>query len=917
MRSNNAESSGAPSAGGRASGSGVGRTSSGEKGGARAESEAGGTSTEATEGTRQASTVGKLRDVVAVLVLEWLTDAGLHKTRQMLETEGMALIRAGSNVEVPRVTLEALLESYTASARRATSHAAVLDKMATLLRHLGSQPGTDKASEAFETIAALVPPSTPLDFITPSHDLFFSEAMYHSDDEGIDRRAKRHRPMGFLDTITATANGDLNLDDCTDSIMPLLPPSPPYPIAAGHFDVVPPPPPPHPTARTGDSNGASVTASLERSSPPRSPAKRKRRPIHNPFPVAELLCTILSFLDVWDLAAASATCTALHTAATDPYLLATLVHTVRPPPALPPQRLMDFLAARSSLRRLDLSERTVSFALLGSLPAACPRLEALTLDSCLGFAAFYDGPPDPSVPKLGIVQVVQALNGSLRSISLRNTRGLNCELGLLLAAGGGNLVQVAVTGSVSTKFSSFDPNHAASLRVLDLAACRGLSNDGLAALLAAATGLISLCVARTAVTGAGFAAASLPRLTNLVIAGCMCMGDECMLAVLSGAPALRILDASFLPITNDGVAAIAAHAPNLTSLTLRKCSHLGPGALAPLALAGTRLRVLNVAMVSELSHEDVVGVIGGSGALSRLVIAGRLTGANWSSLLTTPHLDRLRSVSLSGLAHLADEVVGTLLASVRLARIAVVDCGGFTGIGFEDLKLGFGAAASLTHVAAYNRALLPLEHNVGMVSAIGRNCVNLVGLRIDAKNLTRLALLRWRTSHLRELHIAGCEETIDDVSWILPSVFPAYVSKPTKLALPWLSLRSSDLVEVLASQPARFLHSLDLHGTHIDNDILPLVFTALPLLTDLDISNCLDLDDNALNGVDASRPNRITTLNLSGARGLGVRALRRIATVSPNVTSLNSADLPGAASLVISSLFPLLQVTGVGQWLHT
>ena len=650
----------------------------------------------------------------------------------------------------------------------------------------------------------------------------------------------------------------------------------------------------------------------------------------------EILTVIFSFLSTGDLVTLSQTSKTLAYASQDPYVLTQLKAPVAPRKWWDCSALVSYLSVRTSIRALDLSSMRITNGILGTL-TLLPRLRTLILDHALGFSAFHDPgyeidpPVSPSVEAalpgyrpMGIVELVGALP-ELHTLSLHRTRGLHCEFALLLAAGGGVLSSITVSSTPGTTFTSPpDPAHAGALTHLALPACRRLSSEGLWSILAAAPRLQSLNVARTFIRGAAFE--NLPesacsQIHTLVMSGCMQVRDEDFAAIVAALPSLTDLDASYNHLTSDALVSLAdSHGSCLASLALRKTSRMKPQGLGSLSsLLGPALTSLDLSFLRALDAPTLTEALASAKNLGSLKLYG---APDISPELgeVIAHLPRLHTLSVRQLAF-DDDILSTVLVNGRALRdLTVIDCGGVTGAAFEDLS---GVPDNKLETVSVFHVHGDLDHNSGMVSALGRYCTNLTGLAINGP-VSRFSLgkgAKWNVSCLRDIRIgrrkgsSGDRMDGDGDGWMLASLAPLYVDAVTSLAFPRLHLFSPDVLGLLSQIDTRFLHTLDLFETHVDGELVPFLFTSLDALTTLSLCGCANIEDTALDAVVASRSSSITSLDLTDAVQIGASFVTSVSSLCPSLTSLQLGGTSVPSSLQISSLFPLVMISSVSTWL--
>lgn len=468
------------------------------------------------------------------------------------------------------------------------------------------------------------------------------------------------------------------------------------------------------------------------------------------------------------------------------------------------------------LRRLDLSRcKAVTAAGVHCLRSHCSELQELTLTHCTGLS-------DEALGAVGC---------------LANLRVLN------LAACGG----ITDAGLHSLALGC------GKLRDLSLKWCAGISDCGISDLARNCTELDSLDLSFTQVTAHSIQdVAKLPRLATLIIHKCDLI-DDAAVACLKDVPTLQVLNISASQsVTDAGIASLTSGSTSLLHLNVGYCTQVSEQCLQSVA----KFRSLRLLRVDGCAVSDgwlaALGTGAGAGELVELSLfrcEGVKDGGLAPLLSCCPklnvldltccrditdatlqaiaaHCRDLRSLKMEGCKNVSDSGLALVAgACVKLEDLDLTDCNvtdtGLSSIGsckdLRSLKLGFCSAVT----------------NVG-IAHIGLGCTNLKDVdlyRCDGIGDAGVVALTNRCTGLKNVNLSYCANVSD--------------------------------AGLQAVARCRGLHNLELRGCRrVTSRGLAAVADGCRRLAELDIKRCVHVDDEGVLAV-ASRCLNLRQINVS------------------------------------------------------
>ncbi len=407
--------------------------------------------------------------------------------------------------------------------------------------------------------------------------------------------------------------------------------------------------------------------------------------------------------------------------------------------------------------------------------------------------------------------------------------------------------------------------HLEAVTTVDLSSAHLVTDVGVGALLARtpqARHVVLSGTRRISAVGVELIGACLPSLQTLGLARCSWVTDEVV---------------ALLPR--------AAFAPSLTSLDLSECPKVTKAGLAALRGALPRLVELHVDGIPEVHDSDLASLLGGRAALE-VVEASGCGPATLSVLSKCP---ALRRVDLSGSPRITQASLKGFLASARgVKELGLWECG---GVG--DGPLVVFARESAGCLESLDVDGCPDVSDTGIIAVAKASprlrFVDLQGTKVTDASLRALAKCPELTQlfvqgcavsdvglaavaegpagrSLRSIRLWGCSMVSESgVSWLVQSC-PAIEN----IDLGQLPLPTAALLKTAVS--LRGLRSLCLDGmTSLTPQALSCFASSCPLLEEVDLSGCINIDDASLADLLAlARGLRV--LHLSGCRAITARA---------------------------------------------
>ncbi|CAL9120586.1 unnamed protein product [Musa textilis] len=464
-------------------------------------------------------------------------------------------------------------------------------------------------------------------------------------------------------------------------------------------------------------------------------------------------------------------------------------------------------------------------------------------------------------------------------------------------------------------------HYAACLDLLDLSACPGLGDHALAAALFAEAGswrLKSVSLSRASGVGwRGLAAlaAACPRLESVDLSHCVGVGDR-EAAALAAAEGLRMLRLDkCLRVTDVGLAKLAVGCPALENLRIKWCLEISDIGIELLAKKCRDLRVLDISYlkitnssvksISSLGKLEVLSMVGcsniddeglqflsdGSNSLRSIDVSrcDNVTASGLTSVIEG-HIclqklnvgdcfPELAPLFLSKLNGLKDSLTVLILDGFQVSasslKIIGVNCKNLSEIGLGKCKWVTDEGISELVAGCVNLISIDLTccHMLTdkALMAIGEQCKKLVCLRLESCNLI---------THRGLEHIGtGCPslEEIDLTDCPVTDTAMKYLSRCSELMILKLGLcdkiSSEGLVHIASN--CKNLYELDLYRCiEVTDDGLAAIATGCSKLQKFNLCYCTQITDRGMKHLSC----------LEDLRDLELRGLHHV--TSLGVTSI-------------------------------